>query len=165
MSVRKAAFPCPLAPRLAPCLALALALALGCNRPKLDRTRTIEVTPEKAAAAAGYQPPKVKVILRAGGEGVVLVDGQNVAPGCHTKGPGVALPSESGSANMATWRSCLESLKASFPGLASQRSIVLSPDTSTPYATVIALMDATRSTQDGKDLFPDVVFDNPPADH
>jgi hypothetical protein len=135
----------------------------GCDRSDATRSKLIVVTPETAASAAGFQVPTVTV--RIGSQGVsVSVGGEDIGTGCSAGGPGVAVPVSAGQQDFAALRKCLDALKSGTPALASQRSVVVVASSSTPYATVIAAMDAIRSTAEGKDLFPDVVLSTAESD-
>lgn len=52
---------------------------------------------------------------------------------------------------------CVASLKSS-ADFADETSVTLSASADVRYESLIATMDAVRSTDDGKDLFPDVAF-------
>ena len=84
----------------------------------------------------------------------------NVGPGCEGVATGVTIPARDGGAHdFDELRRCAIKLKATVPGLATQTKIEIGADKSTPYATVIATMDAVRSSgPTGDDLFPDVSF-------
>jgi len=77
--------------------------------------------------------------------------GGNVAPGCRDTGAGLAVPKE----DFGALHDCAETLKRSF---ADDTSVTLTASPAIRYETVIATMDAVRSTHDGKDLFPDVAL-------
>ena len=143
---------------------VALIAMAGCDRSETTRPKVIVVTPETAASAAGVQVPTVTVQI--GSRGVsVSVGGENIGTRCNAKGPGVAVPVSAGQQqDFTALKECLETLKSEMPSLASQRSVVLVAAGTTPYATVIAAMDAMRSTAGGKDLFPDVVFNPAESD-
>jgi hypothetical protein len=145
-------------------LAVATLTALAaCDRSDTTKSKVIVVTPETAASAAGFQVPNVTV--RIGSQGVsVSVGGENIGTGCSAGGPGVAVPLSAGQQDFAALRKCLATLKSGMPGLALQRSVVVVAASTTPYATVIAAMDAIRSTAEGKDLFPDVVLSTAESD-
>lgn len=145
-------------------VAAALLAIAGCKRPRPDRKAvSITVTPEQVASAMGVAMPIVRVRMdRTGAE--ISVGGENVTAGCRGRGPGVAVAAVAGEQDLPSLTRCLETLKATTPSLASQRSIELAPDPSLPYATVIGAMDAVRKSTDGKDLFPDVMFGAPERD-
>ena len=137
-----------------------LLLPVGCKRAKQEPMQIV-VTPAQVASAAGKQVPMVKVLLAPTGI-TIAAPGGNVAPGCQARGPGVAVPAKNDEQDFPELRRCLEKLKATTPELAGQPSIELVATKDIAFGAVIKATDAMRSTDDGRDLFPDVIF-GPPA--
>jgi hypothetical protein len=130
-------------------------LVAACKREKQE-PKQIVVTPGEVASAAHMQPPTVKLLVMSAGTSIEVA-GQNLTPGCFSRGAGVTVPAKNGVQDVALLRRCLVTLKSS-PDLARQSSIQLVADKDIAYGTVIQVMDAARSTDEGGDLFPDVVF-------
>ena len=110
-------------------------------------TSTIDVKPP-ARAPRSDRPLNLSIAIVDDGFAIKTGDG-NVAPGCREAGAGLAVGHE----DFAGLHACVQTIKQSFP---DETNVTLTANPAIRYETVIATMDAVRSTDDGKDLFPDV---------
>lgn len=81
----------------------------------------------------------------------------NIAPGCQGIGAGVTVPKVNGEHDFKGVTECAKRLKTAKPAFKDETQVTLLANSDVDYKTVIATMDALRSS--GEDaLFPDVHF-------
>jgi biopolymer transport protein TolR len=81
--------------------------------------------------------------------------GGNIAAGCQGVGPGIAVPKAGGKYDYATLTGCAARLKGSSPEFADENQAYITANPGTDFQTIVAVMDAIRTTPAG-----DVLFDN-----
>jgi biopolymer transport protein TolR len=81
--------------------------------------------------------------------------GGNIAPGCQGVGSGIAVPKAGNDYDYAALTSCAARLKGASPDFADETQAYITANPGTEYQTIIAVMDALRTTPAG-----DVLFDN-----
>ncbi|MBM4363386.1 MAG: biopolymer transporter ExbD [Deltaproteobacteria bacterium] len=91
----------------------------------------------------------------------IKASGGNIAPGCQSAGPGLAIPMKGGTHDYAALTECAARLKASSPDFADETQVRLTANPGTDYQTVISTMDSVRTTAQGDELFSDVNFGVP----
>jgi hypothetical protein len=91
------------------------------------------------------------------GDGISLKGrGGNVAPGCETLGPGLAVPRRDGAYDHAALRACARRVKDSAAEFAGERTVVVAAGPDVPFLDVLNAIDALRGAK--LDLFPDVTL-------
>jgi biopolymer transport protein ExbD len=131
-------------------------------------TATIDTLPPKAGGAGARAPTTptlgLTVIIVPDGFSV-KARGGNVASGCNDTGPGlavgkVATPDAPGGVDYdyKSLNSCAKKLKNLSDDFKDETSVTISANPNIPYSVVIGTMDALRNDDDGKTLFPEVLF-------
>lgn len=124
-------------------------------------TATIDTYPPRAGAGAARQltTPTLSLTVLVVPDGFSLkARGGNVAPGCDTTGPGVAIPTKNGEYDFPALKACVTKLKAAAPEFKDEMGVTISANPPIPYQVVISTMDAVRKNEAGEDLFPEVTF-------
>ena len=126
-------------------------------------TATIDTFPPKAGGAPVRPPttPTLGLTILVVNDGFsVKARGGNVAPGCQDTGSGLAVGKtpDGKDYDFAGLTKCVEHLKGLSADFAEETTVTISANPNIPYQSVIGTMDAIRSTDDGKELFPDVNF-------
>jgi biopolymer transport protein ExbD len=88
----------------------------------------------------------------------IKAQGGNVAPGCTNAGPGIAIPKSGSVYDFMALQDCVSRLKKSAPDFQEETQAFVSGNPDTNYQTVISVIDAIRTDQQGDTLFPDVNF-------
>jgi biopolymer transport protein TolR len=125
-------------------------------------TTTIETTPPSASSGKSPSEPKealnMTVLIVGDGFGVKAAGG-NVATGCRGHGAGLAVPKKAGRYDLLGLTQCAEALKGMKESFAQETQVFLSANNDTEYELIIQVMDALRTSVDGKStLFPNVNF-------
>jgi biopolymer transport protein TolR len=113
-------------------------------------TTTADVAPPRPSVRDG-KPLGLTIAIVDNGF-AIKASGGNVGPGCRDMGEGLAVSSH----DFASLHQCVASLKNSSAFAAAETSVTLTASPTIRYETLIATMDAVRTTDDGKDLFPDM---------
>ena len=130
-------------------------------------TATIDTFPPKAGGSGARPPttPTLGLTVLIVPEGFSLkARGGNVAPGCNDTGSGLAVSKATNSAGQqdydyAQLNQCVKKLKNLSPDFADETNVTITANPNIPYQAVVSTMDAIRKDNDnGKDLFPDVLF-------
>ncbi len=87
--------------------------------------------------------------------------GGNIAPGCTSPGPGIAIPMKNGKYDLEALTACAAHLKASSPDFADENQVYITGNFGTDYQTIIDVIDALRATPQGDVLFDNVNFKVP----
>jgi biopolymer transport protein ExbD len=87
--------------------------------------------------------------------------GGNVAAGCESVGPGLAITLKSGKYDYDGLTICANKLKQSSSDFADETQVYISANPGTDYQTLISTIDALRTTIQGEPLFTDVNFKVP----
>lgn len=90
----------------------------------------------------------------------IKATGGNVAQGCATVGPGLAIPKKNGKFDFVGLNQCVARLKKS-GDFENETQAFISANPGTPYQDVINVADALRSTPQGDALFEQVNFKVP----
>src|SRR5688572_26680576 len=125
-------------------------------------TTTIETAQQSSSSGKSPSEPtetlNMTVLIVNDGFGVKAAGG-NVAPGCRGHGSGLALPKKGGRYDLTGLTQCAEALKGMKESFAAETQVFLTANNDTEYELVIQVMDALRTSQDGKTpLFPNVSF-------
>jgi biopolymer transport protein TolR len=129
-------------------------------------TATIDTFPPKAGGAPMRTPdhPALGLTILIVNDGFsVKAHGGNVAPGCQETGTGLAVGKapDGRDYDFAGLKRCVQHLKTEFMSSnpdADETTVTISANPAIPYQAVIGTMDAVRTGDDGKELFPDVNF-------
>jgi biopolymer transport protein TolR len=105
-------------------------------------TATIETRPPATKPGPDRKPLNLSILIADDGMSVKTRDGT------------IARISRDDYAGL---QRCVAGLKAS-ADFADETSVTLSASADVRYESLVATMDAVRTTDDGKDLFPDVAF-------
>jgi biopolymer transport protein TolR len=87
--------------------------------------------------------------------------GGNIAPGCQSPGPGIAIPMKNGKYDLDALTACAAHLKSSSPDFADENQVYITGNFGTDYQTIIDVIDALRQTPQGDVLFDNVNFKVP----
>lgn len=87
--------------------------------------------------------------------------GGNIAPGCQSPGPGIAVPMKDGKYDLEGLTACAAHLKSSSPDFADENQVYITGNFGTDYQTIIDVIDALRATPQGDVLFENVNFKVP----
>src|SRR5688572_19575286 len=112
-------------------------------------TATIETTPPNAGSGvrAGVPSEALNLTVFIVNEGFIIKGSNgNVAPGCSTIGPGVAIPRTSGKYDYAALTQCAAKLKKSNPDFAEEKQAYIAANPGTDYQIVIDVIDSLRTT-------------------
>ncbi|MCH2108295.1 MAG: biopolymer transporter ExbD [Polyangiaceae bacterium] len=123
-------------------------------------TSTIETTPPAIGgggvrSAAKKDALNLTVIVVSAGFSI-KASGGNVAPGCSGRGNGISIPKKGQRYDYQGLQKCVHRLKGSNPAFADESQFKLSANPGIEYQVIINVIDALRSTPDGKG----VLFDN-----
>lgn len=124
-------------------------------------TATIDTFPPKAGGSAARAPttPTLGLTILIVPDGFSMkAKGGNVAPGCDSLGGGLAVGKSGQDYDYPALTRCVTKLKNSSDAFSEETNVTISANPNIPYQAVISAMDAVRSTDDGKELFPDVNF-------
>lgn len=126
-------------------------------------TATIETTPPAGKgsgvrAAVATDSLNLTVLIVTDGFSL-KASGGNVAAGCAGIGPGIAIPKRGPLYDLEGLNRCASKLKAANPAYADEDQVFIGANPGTDYQTVISVIDALRTTPDGKSpLFENVNF-------
>ena len=87
--------------------------------------------------------------------------GGNIAPGCNDAGAGIAVPKANGQYDFAALTACAARLKGSSADFADETQATITANPGIEFQTVIAAMDALRTTAAGDALFENIQFGVP----
>lgn len=129
-------------------------------------TATIDTFPPKAGGAPvrpDTHPTLGLTVLLVKDGFSVKAHGGNVAPGCQETGSGLAVgkTADGRDYDFAALKKCVTHLKKEFVSAnpdSDETTVTISANPNIPYQAVISTMDAVRTDEQGKDLFPDVNF-------
>jgi biopolymer transport protein ExbD len=80
----------------------------------------------------------------------------NVALGCDSVGPGIAVPKRAGAYDFGGLTACAAKLKRATPSDAEETQIYVTANPGVDYRTIVGVIDALRVSESGELLFPDV---------
>lgn len=126
-------------------------------------TSTIETNPpagKSAGVRAAVPKESLNLTVLVVNDGFALkASGGSVATGCSGIGSGISVPKRGGDYDYGALSKCAAKLKASNPSYAEENQVKLTANPGIAYAVVINVMDALRTTPDGKSpLFENVNF-------
>ena len=87
--------------------------------------------------------------------------GGNIAPGCNDAGAGIAVPKANGQYDFGALTTCAARLKGSSADFADETSATITANPGIEFQTVVAVMDALRTTPAGDALFENIQFGVP----
>ena len=87
--------------------------------------------------------------------------GGNIATGCSSPGPGLAVPKAGNEYDYATLTDCAKKLKDASADFKDETQVTITANPQIDFQTIIKAIDALRRSKDGEDLFPDVHFGVP----
>jgi len=131
-------------------------------------TATIETTPP----SAGGKGPRIvseskslNLTLFITNDGIsIKAAGGSIAPGCDGIGPGITIPAKGRDADgqpvldYVAVTKCAKKLKDSSPDFKDETQIRMTASNNISYRKLIDTIDAVRATEDGQELFQDVLF-------
>lgn len=125
-------------------------------------TTTIDAALQSSSSSKSPSEPTetlgMTVLIVNDGFGVKAAGG-NVAVGCRGHGAGLAVPRKSGRYDLTGLTACAETLKGMKESYAAETQVLLTANNDTDYELIIQVMDALRTSSDGKTtLFPNVNF-------
>jgi biopolymer transport protein TolR len=122
---------------------------------------SIDTMPPAAGGSRGTRSPSKALNLTAliTGDGIALkTSGGNIATGCQTIGPGIAVPKKgTGEHDYAELTRCVSELKKQNERFAEETQVTITANPDVDYQVIIRSMDALRRDGEGA-LFPDVHF-------
>jgi biopolymer transport protein ExbD len=129
-------------------------------------TSSFDTSPPKRGGASSRAPttPSLNLTVTIVPEGFsVKARGGNVTTGCDDMGPGLAVPkgrNEDGNPDYdyAKLTACARKLKHLSDDFKDEDQVAITANPEIPYQIVVRTIDAVRRTDDGEDLFPEVVF-------
>lgn len=128
-------------------------------------TATIDTTPPAARGAGVRQEIEQQAlnltVLIVNDGFSIKASGGNIAPGCQGPGPGIAIAKRAGKYDYAALNQCAARLKKASTDFADETQVYITANPGTDYQTIIATMDALRSTKEGHVLFDNVNFKVP----
>ena len=80
--------------------------------------------------------------------------GGNIATGCTTPGPGLAVPKAGNDYDYATLTDCAKKLKDASADFKDETQVTITANPGIDYQTLIRAIDALRRSKDGDELFP-----------
>lgn len=126
-------------------------------------TATIDSTPPslggKGAIRVDSKSLNLSVFIVTDGFSI-KASGGNVATGCQTAGPGLAVPKRN-EYDFDGLTVCAQRLKAASQEFKDESQVTITANPGIDYQTVIRTIDALRHSKEGEDLFPDVHFGVP----
>jgi biopolymer transport protein TolR len=84
--------------------------------------------------------------------------GGNIAPGCNDAGAGIAVPKANGKYDFGALTACATRLKGASADFADETQATITANPGIEFQTVIAVMDALRTTPSGEALFENIQF-------
>jgi len=128
-------------------------------------TATIDSTPPSLGGSRVRDMPPSNALNLAVfvvNEGFSLkASGGNIATGCTSPGPGLAVPKDGSNYNYAGLTDCAKKLKEASPDFKDETQVTITANPGIDYQTLIRAIDALRRSKEGEDLFPDVHFGVP----
>jgi biopolymer transport protein ExbD len=126
-------------------------------------TSTIETNPpagKSAGVRAAVPKESLNLTVLIVNDGFALkASGGSVAAGCSGIGSGISVAKRGGQYDYAALTKCAAKLKSSNPAYAEENQVRLTANHDISYSVVINVMDALRTTPDGKGpLFENVTF-------
>jgi biopolymer transport protein ExbD len=129
-------------------------------------TSTFDTAPPKRGGSGGRASttPSLNLTVTVVPEGFsVKARGGNVAPGCNDLGPGLAVSKIAGSGgsldyNYAQLTECVRKLKHLSDDFKDEVQVALTANPEIPYQVVVRTIDSVRRTDEGEELFPEVLF-------
>jgi biopolymer transport protein TolR len=128
-------------------------------------TATIDSTPPSLGGARVRDTPPSNALNLAVfvvNEGFSLkASGGNIATGCSSPGPGLAVPKDGANYNYPGLTDCAKKLKDASADFKDETQVTITANPGIDYQTLIRAIDALRRSKEGDDLFPDVHFGVP----
>jgi biopolymer transport protein TolR len=130
-------------------------------------TSSFDTSPPKRGGGSARAPtaPSLNLTVTIVPDGFsVKARGGNVAPGCNDLGPGLAVSKATSSSsgqfdyNYAQLTECVKKLKHLSDDFKDEVQVALTANPEIPYQVVVRTTDAVRRTEDGEELFPEVLF-------
>jgi hypothetical protein len=87
--------------------------------------------------------------------------GGNIAPGCNDAGAGIAVPKVNGNYDFSGLTACATRLKGASADFADETQATITANPGVEFQTVVAVMDALRTTPTGDNLFENIQFGVP----
>lgn len=121
-------------------------------------TSTIQTTtPRLGPAPRGVSTAPLALTVLVVPDGfAVKARGGNVAPGCDGVGAGLTVPKRGAAWDFEGLNACVTKIKAAAPDAAADGDVTISANPEVKYETVVATMDALRTSTSGDPLFPEV---------
>jgi biopolymer transport protein TolR len=128
-------------------------------------TATIDSTPPSLGGSRVRDTPPSNALNLAVfvvNEGFSLkASGGNIATGCTSPGPGLAVPKDGAAYNYVGLTECAKKLKDASADFKDETQVTITANPGIDYQTLIRAIDALRHSKEGEDLFPDVHFGVP----
>jgi biopolymer transport protein TolR len=128
-------------------------------------TATIDSTPPSAGSSGKVRPQEqhtLNLSVFVVNDGFSLkASGGNIATGCESPGPGLAVPKANNDYDYANLTECAKRLKDASPDFKDETQVTITANPGIDYQTVVRTIDALRNSKDGEELFPDVHFGVP----
>jgi biopolymer transport protein TolR len=128
-------------------------------------TATIDSTPPSVGGRgvrSAAQSNALNLAVFVVNEGFSLkASGGNIATGCSSPGPGLAVPKTGSDYDYAGLTECAKKLKEASPDFKDETQVTITANPGIDYQTLIRAIDALRRSKEGEDLFPDVHFGVP----
>jgi biopolymer transport protein ExbD len=128
-------------------------------------TATIDSTPPSLGGSRVRDMPPSNALNLAVfvvNEGFSLkASGGNIATGCNSPGPGLAVPKEGSDYNYAGLTECAKKLKDASADFKDETQVTITANPGIDYQTLIRAIDALRKSREGEELFPEVHFGVP----
>ena len=129
-------------------------------------TSSFDTSPPKRGGGSARAPtqPSLNLTVTVVPEGFsVKARGGNVAPGCNDLGPGLAVGKGTSSEgrpdyDYAQLTECVRKLKHLSDDFKDETQVALTANPEIPYQVVVRTTDAVRRTEEGEELFPEVLF-------
>jgi biopolymer transport protein ExbD len=84
--------------------------------------------------------------------------GGNIAPGCTSPAPGIAVPKKGGNYDYGALTACAVRLKGASADYQDENQVYITANPGTDYQVLIEVMDAVRTNERGDVLFDNVNF-------
>lgn len=129
-------------------------------------TATIRSTPPAHAKGSIVKPGPITLTLMVTTQGVAIKSsGGNVAPGCESLGPGIAIPAKGLDTDgqpvldAPALTSCVARLKRE--SFSDESQVRIAASNGIAYRIIVQTIDAVRQTPAGEPMFPDILFTVP----
>lgn len=128
-------------------------------------TATVDSTPPAADSGGKVRPQEqhtLNLSVFVVNDGFSLkASGGNIATGCQSPGPGLAVPKANNDYDYVNLSECAKRLKDASPDFKDETQVTITANPGIDYQTVVHTIDALRHSKEGEELFPDVHFGVP----